>query len=130
VRAIGVSNYTVELLREMEDYAEIMPAVNQVEFHPYIFQEHQEIVEYCTDRGIIFEAYSPLAKGRWFDDTVIERIASDHGKTSAQVMLRWCIQHGTVPIPKSAHPQRIRENFEVFDFSLNPQDMEALDKLG
>lgn len=124
-KAIGVSNFTIEHLEELMSQSEIVPAVNQVEFSPYLYQ--QELHEYCKSKGIQLEAYSPLTKGRKFDDPRLVEIASKYKKTPAQILIRWCIQHEVVVIPKSVHPERQKENFEVFDFEISSEDMLRLD---
>lgn len=125
VTSIGVSNYTVKHLEEMQAYAKVTPAVNQVELHVYLQQP--ELVKYCEDHGILVEAYSPLAHAKLgADDLVLTAIASKHGKTYAQVMLRFLLQLGTVILPKSVTPSRIQENMEVFDFELDADDMAQL----
>lgn len=129
VRAIGVSNYTVEHLKELLEESEEPPAVNQIEFHPFIYREQQPVLEFCRLHSIAVQAYSPLAQGQGMDIRPITSIAAAHGKTAAQIMLRWAIQHGTVPIPKSATPARIESNLQVFDFELTDKDMAALDNL-
>lgn len=126
-KAIGVSNYTVKHLEEMNEYVKGMPAVNQVEFHPFLYQ--QELLEYSTRRKIVTEAYSPLARGEKLRDKAISEIANRIGKTNAQVMLRWSVQQGLVVIPKSVHRDRILENSQVFDFELSSADMKTLDAL-
>jgi diketogulonate reductase-like aldo/keto reductase len=126
-RSIGVSNYTVRHLEELRRDSSVVPAVNQVEFNPFLFQ--RDLLEYCTAHGIVLEAYSPLMKGRGLDHPVLVRIAKAHGCTPAQVVLRWAFQHRVVVIPKSVRPERIRENSEVFDFALSADDMRALDGL-
>lgn len=128
-RAIGVSNYDVQHLSELLATSDEIPAVNQIEFHPFVFEQQRPALEYCQRQGIVVEAYSPLARSRVLNHLAIMHIAEQTGMTPAQVLLRWCIQHGTVPIPKSANPGRIRENFEVFDFKLSPKDMDILDGL-
>ncbi len=125
-KAIGVSNYTIKHLEEMKSYARVMPHINQVELH--IFLQQPELLKYCRDNGIIVEAYSPLAHARANDDPVIADIAAQHGKSYAQVMLRWCVEQGLVVIPKSVTPSRIKENAEIFDFELSAQDLEKLSK--
>ncbi|MBX4197472.1 aldo/keto reductase [Candidatus Saccharibacteria bacterium] len=127
-KAIGVSNYTVRHLQELLDSTDTPPAVNQIEFHPFIYHEQKELLDFCEAEGIIFEAYSPLARGRRSDPLLEERGAK-YGKSTSQVMLRWALQHGTVPLPRSADEGHIRENFEVFDFELSSVDMEAIDKI-
>jgi len=123
-RAIGVSNYTIRHLEEMKDYAKVMPAVNQVELH--VFLQQPELVKYCQEHDIVVEAYSPLAHAREMDNPVIAQIAEKHNKTYAQVMLRWCIEIDTVVLPKSVTPSRIKENFEIFDFHLDNEDMKLI----
>jgi diketogulonate reductase-like aldo/keto reductase len=126
-RSIGVSNYTVRHLEELLGNSNIVPAVNQVELHVYLQQP--ELLEYCAKHGIVVEAYSPLAHGHDMDNKVLKAIADKHGKSSAQIMIRWCIEKGTVPLPKSANPDRIKANIEVFDFSLDADDMAQIKKL-
>lgn len=127
-KAIGISNFTVRHLQELLDSSAIVPAVNQVEFHPFIYQEQKELLDFCEAEGIIFEAYSPLARGRLSDPMLSER-GGKYGKSASQVMLRWAIQHGTVPLPRSSQEEHILENFEVFDFELTDGDMEAIDNI-
>jgi diketogulonate reductase-like aldo/keto reductase len=127
VRSIGVSNYGIGDIEKLLAYAHVPPAVNQIKFSPFDFAE--EILNVCRKSGIIVEAYSPLTRGYNLDDPTIAAIARKHDKSSAQIMIRWCIEHGTVPIPKSTHPDRMRENIDVFDFTLDEEDMERLDAL-
>ncbi|MBI3573452.1 aldo/keto reductase [Candidatus Kaiserbacteria bacterium] len=133
VRAIGVANFSVPMLIDLTSYATIMPAVLQVELHPYLQQSR--LVEFCQYRGITVTAYSPLGSpGNYGDrglpklteDPIITNIAKSHGKTSAQVLLRWGIERNTIVIPKSTHPERIRENADVFDFVLSEKDMQEI----
>jgi diketogulonate reductase-like aldo/keto reductase len=126
-RAIGVSNYTIRHLEELRDESSVPPAVNQVEFHPFLYQ--RELLDYCRRRGIAVEAYSPLARGVRLSEPALVSVGRKYGKTPAQVLIRWALQHGTIPIPKSSRPERIRENAAVFDFSLTSGDMETLDRL-
>jgi diketogulonate reductase-like aldo/keto reductase len=128
-KSIGASNYDQGHISEILDVCEVVPAVNQIELHIFNYREQMELVEFCKQQEIVLEAYSPLAQATRMRDPVISKIAQKHHKTYAQIMLRWCIQHGTVPIPKSSNPQRIRENFDVFDFELSPEDMGLLDEL-
>lgn len=123
-RAIGVSNYTIKHLEEMKQYARVMPHVNQVELH--VFLQQPELLDYCRENGIVVEAYSPLAHAKANDDQVVADIAKAHGKTYAQIMLRWCVEQGLVVIPKSVTPSRIRENAEIFDFNLSADELEKL----
>lgn len=120
-KAIGVSNYTVRHLEELLQESTIKPAVNQVELHALLQQP--ELVQYCQDNSIVVEAYSPLAHGYGLNNPVIAEVAKKHHKTPAQILIRWCIEQGTVPLPKSTNPDRIRQNFEVFDFTLDADDL-------
>jgi len=126
-KAIGVSNYTIRHLEEMKKYATVMPHVNQVELH--VFLQQPELLDYCRENGIVVEAYSPLAHARANDEPVIKEIAEAHGKSYAQIMLRWCVEQGLVVIPKSVTPSRIQDNSEIFDFQLTPDEIEKLSKL-
>lgn len=128
-KAVGVSNYDVGHIKEILENSTLVLAVNQIQLNPFVYQEQAEVLEFCKLHGIVIEAYSPLARGRQMDNKVIAAIAENHKKSNAQVMLRWAIQHGTVPIPKSATPERIKENFEVFDFELSHDEMAKLDNL-
>lgn len=123
-KAIGVSNYTIRHLEALLKTAKIVPAVNQVELH--VFLQQPELVAYCKKHGIVTEAYSPLAHGHGLNNTMLREIAKKHSKTPAQIMLRWCIEVGTVPLPKSVTPSRIAENADIFDFSLDKADMQKL----
>ena len=125
VRAIGVSNYTIEHLEELLTTARVVPAVNQVEFHPWLYQK--ELLEFCRVHGIQLEAYSPLTKGERLRDPRLEAIARKYGKSPAQMLIRWCLQHEVVVIPKSTNPQRIRENADIYDFEISAEDMCRLD---
>jgi diketogulonate reductase-like aldo/keto reductase len=127
VRSIGVSNYSVNQLAAMATSAEIPPAVNQVLFHPFSYKK--ELLNYCKSKNIVLEAYSPLVKGRKLNDPAIAAIAGKYGKTPAQIMIRWSLQHGLVAIPKSSNKKRIFENAAVFDFHIENEDMKVLDNL-
>ncbi|MDB5170718.1 MAG: Aldo/keto reductase [Candidatus Saccharibacteria bacterium] len=124
---IGVSNYTIRHLDEMKKYAKVTPAVNQVELH--VFLQQPELIKYCQDHGIVVEAYSPLAHGEVMDDPVVAGIAEKHGKSYAQIMLRWCTEQNLVVLAKSITPSRIKENIDIFDFELDDEDKQALTKL-
>lgn len=126
-RSIGVSNFRVEDLERLKAEAELLPTVNQIELHPNLQQA--ELRAWHTDHGIATEAWSPLAQGAMLNDGTIEAIAADLGRTPAQVVLRWHIQLGNVVIPKSVTPERIRENFELFDFELGEEEMAAIERL-
>lgn len=127
-KAIGVSNYTIAHLEELAD-SKIIPTVNQIEFHPLIYNQQKAVLDYCRSKKIIVEAYSPLMRGRHLDNPVLDKIAKSHSKTNAQVVLRWCIQHDTVPIPKTTHSERIHENLDVFDFKLTGKEMSQINDL-
>jgi len=127
-RAIGVSNYTIADLQQiLHNSKDVVPAVNQVEFHPFLYQ--RQLLEFCKINNIQLEAYSPLTRGKRLDHQTIVEIAKKYNKTPAQVLIRWSLQHGAVVIPKSIHEDRIRENSQVFDFQLEPDDMSLLDSL-
>jgi diketogulonate reductase-like aldo/keto reductase len=126
-KSVGVSNYTVRHLEELAAKSDLVPAVNQIELHPYIYEQQKPVLEYCQQKGILVEAYSPLARHSREDDTRVVDIANRLGKTPSQVLLRWCLQHGTAPLPRSTNPDHIRENFELFDFELSEDDMKTLD---
>jgi 2,5-diketo-D-gluconate reductase A len=127
VRSIGVSNFRVEDLERIIDATGVVPAVNQIELHPRLQQ--LELRRFHEEHGIATEAWSPLGKAQFLDEPTIERIASAHGRTPAQVVLRWHIQLGNIVIPKSVTPSRIEENFRIFDFELSEEDMRALFEL-
>jgi 2,5-diketo-D-gluconate reductase A len=123
-RSIGVSNFSASHLLRILDEGTVPPAVNQVELHPWLPQN--EVRAFDAEHGIVTEAWSPLARGRVLGNEVLERIGAKHGKTGAQVVLRWHLQLGVVAIPKSVTPSRIRENFDVFDFELDEADLAAI----
>ncbi|HWA84737.1 MAG TPA: aldo/keto reductase [Opitutus sp.] len=125
IKAIGVSNYLIPHLEELLPAAEVVPAVNQIEFHPYL--QSKRLAAYCRDKGIQLEAWSPLMQaGALLHDPTLAAIARKHGKTVAQVILRWDVQGGVVTIPKSVHAGRIAENAGVFDFELSADEMAAI----
>jgi diketogulonate reductase-like aldo/keto reductase len=149
-RSIGVSNFTIRHLTELLGQTDTVPAVNQVEFHPYLYQ--RELLEFCVSRGIVIEAYSPLTQGERLKDRKLIAIAKKYPitsqsstgrpqklsffsgasrgvgtKSTAQILIRWAIQHHLVVIPKSVNPSRLRENAEVFDFEITEEDMQTLD---
>jgi diketogulonate reductase-like aldo/keto reductase len=129
-RSIGVSNFTISHLTNLLAETKTVPAVNQVEFHPYLYQK--DLLDDCAARGIVVEAYSPLAKGERLHDpnlTALSRkySAGSKNKSPAQILIRWALQHGLVVIPKSANHRRILENADVFDFALSAADMRLLD---
>ena len=126
-RAIGVSNFGRDRLAKLVGSAARIPAVNQVQFSPY--QYRRRLLEYCLDQGVVFEAYSPLARGRGLHDSTIVAIAERLDRTPAQVMLRWAIQQQAVVIPKSSRQDRIISNAQLFDFELADTDMQTLNGL-
>jgi methylglyoxal/glyoxal reductase len=127
VRAIGVSNFKVHHLEELAKSSSLVPAVNQVEFHPFLLQP--ELLAFDAAKAIRHEAWSPLTRGRSLDNAVVAGVAKAHGRTPAQVLLRWDLQHGVVTIPKSVHRGRIAENAALFDFALTPAEMKTIDAL-
>lgn len=127
-RAIGVCNYALHHLEELRDQP-MQPAVNQIEFHPYIFREQRDILEYCTERDIKVIGYSTYANGQGDNDPVVTTIARRKNKSPRQVLTRWSMQHGVVPLVRSSNLAHITENFEVNDFELSLDEMSALDNL-
>jgi diketogulonate reductase-like aldo/keto reductase len=126
-RSIGVSNYTIAHLKELFANSDVKPSVNQVEFSPFLYQ--RDLLEFCRAHGVQLEAYCPLTRGEKLGDPAVGAIARRHGRTPAQVLLRWALQHEVVVIPKSGNPARITENAGLFDFALDQRDMAALDAL-
>jgi len=127
IRAIGVCNCFEEHFKVLYDTCEIKPMLNQIEFHPSYMQ--QEVVDYSVKEGMLVEAWSPLATGRIFKNEEVKTIAAKYGKTVAQVVLRWVMQKGILPLPKSVTPSRIIENTKIFDFEVSEEDMAFIDKL-
>jgi methylglyoxal/glyoxal reductase len=127
VKAIGVSNFQIHHLEDVMKDAEIKPMVNQVELHPYLSQ--QELLSFCKEQGIQLEAWSPLMQGQLLDQPVLKQIAAKHGKSVAQVIIRWDLQRGIITIPKSTKEHRIIENVDVFDFQLTEEDMNLINAL-
>lgn len=126
-RSIGVCNYLPHHLDELKKTAKLMPAINQIELHPGFL--NSDTLEYCKKRGIAVQAWSPLGSGSLLHNESITTIAAKYQKTPAQICLRWCVQHGAVPLPKSAKPERIRENYDIFSFELSRKDMTTIDSL-
>jgi 2,5-diketo-D-gluconate reductase A len=126
-KSVGVSNFEVTHLERIMSETDTAPAVNQIELHPYF--QNRTVADYCRKNNIPVEAWSPIAQGGVLKDETIIDIAGDVGKTPAQVVLRWHIQHGYIIFPKSANPKRIKENFTIFDFELTSQHMERIDAL-
>lgn len=127
VRAIGVSNFHIHHLNDLLKEADIIPTVNQVEFHPYLTQT--ELKQYCSKYSIQFEAWSPLMQGNFMSVPTIHNLSEKYGKTPAQIILRWDIQHNVVTIPKTIHEDRIKENVNIYDFELTVEDMKKIDSL-
>lgn len=127
VKAIGVSNFQVHHLETLSKTANIVPMVNQVEYHPYLTQE--ELRAYCQKQKIQLEAWSPLMQGHFLEDETILDLAKKYNRTPAQIVLRWDIQNQVVTIPKSVRAERIKENAQIFDFSLQEEDMQKLNQL-
>ncbi|HEX6601663.1 MAG TPA: aldo/keto reductase [Solirubrobacterales bacterium] len=125
--SIGVSNFRIEDLERLEREAELQPTVNQIELHPRLQQP--ELRAWHADHDVATEAWSPLAQGDLLQDGTVETIAAHHHRSPAQIILRWHLQMGNVVIPKSSNPERIRQNFEIFDFALSEDDMAALERL-
>lgn len=124
-KAIGVCNFDIEHLQRLMDECEIVPAVNQVECHPYLQQK--ELKAFCQEHGILLEAYSPLMNGtNVMDDPIIQELAKAHAKTPAQIILRWHMQSEVIAIPKTVTPSRMKENLDVFDFELSLDDMDKI----
>lgn len=137
IKSIGVSNYEVEHLEELEEWQKETEekegkgkggvlSVNQMQLHPW--SRYRDVVEWCTERGVLLEAYSPLTRGKRFDDALLAPIVKRTGKSPAQVLIRWSLQKGFVPLPKSVTPSRIQENAEVYDFEITKEEMKALEE--
>jgi diketogulonate reductase-like aldo/keto reductase len=125
--SIGVSNFSLAEVDEVLAVAEIRPVANQVQFSP--FEYRRGLLESCEERGIALEAYSPLGTGRHLDDPEVARVAEGGGRTPAQVLLRWCVERGTIVLAKSTRRERLEENARIFDFELSDDDLAALDGL-
>lgn len=127
VRAIGLSNFMPENLDQLLPETNVQPCINQIEYHPYLTQP--DVTAACAEHGIQLEAWSPLMQGHFLEIDLFDRIAEKHGKTAAQVIIRWDLQRDIVTIPKSSNQGRIQENCSVFDFELSAEDMAAIDAL-
>lgn len=126
IKAIGVSNFTIKHLTELIENASIIPAINQVEFSPYLFQI--DLLEFCRDNKIQLETYSPLTRGQKLNDHKLVEIAHKYSKSPAQILIRWAIQHNLVVIPKSINKSRIIENANIFDFKISNEDMHIMNE--
>ncbi|RUQ26658.1 aldo/keto reductase [Peribacillus cavernae] len=127
VRSIGVSNFHVHHLEDLFANSELKPVIDQVELHPRL--SHQELRDFCQKHEIKVEAWGPLGQGKLIEEPTLKHIADKHGKTTAQVLIRWHLQHDIVVIPKSVTPSRIEENAQVFDFELSLDEMNQIDSL-
>ena len=127
IRAIGLSNFMPHHIDDLMQTAEIKPMVDQIEYHPGLTQP--DCVDYCKKNGIVVEAWSPLGRGKVLQDPDLASVAERHHKTPAQVVIRWVMQKGVVALVKSTHENRIRENFDVFDFELSEEDMKLIDAI-
>jgi len=126
-RSIGISNFSASDLAAVLTAGTIPPVVNQVQFSPVYYR--RALVDACRQQDVLIEAYSSLGTGRLLTNPVVQQVAQRAGRTPAQVLLRWCLQHDLLVIPKSVHQERIRENAQLFDFTLSPADMAELDAL-
>ncbi len=127
VRAIGVSNFFIKHLEILLKETSVAPAVNQIELHPYLVDWN--LVKFCRQNNIAVESWAPILKGEIAKDITLKQIGEKYGKTAVQVTLRWHIQNDFIAIPKSANPQRIKENFDIWDFELSQEDMALIDRL-
>ena len=127
IRAIGISNFPERHIRELLKTAEIIPMVNQMEFHPYIIQ--QDLIDYCRETGIQYEGWSPFMRGKIFGIDLFNDLSKKYEKTMAQIALRWSLQKEVVAIPKSSRKDRILSNADIFDFEISGEDMDLIDKL-
>lgn len=127
VKDIGVSNYTIEQMQTLAESSSEMPTVNQIEWTP--FGHSQDMLDFCQENDIIIQAYSPLTRTKRLDDKLVARLAKKYGKTPAQILIRWCLQIGCVPLPKANKRKHLEDNADVFDFEINQNDMAGLNKL-
>ena len=125
VKAIGVANYLMPFLKELETYSSIVPVVDQMEFSPWLFLKEE--LQYCKQHNIQLQSYSPLTRGKKFKDERLKKLCDKYDKTPAQIILRWNIEHGISTIPKSSNKKRLQVNFDIFDFSLAKEDVELMD---
>ena len=129
IRSAGVSNYTVKHLEELLGQGRFIPAVNQVEFHPFIYEQQKPLLDFCRRHNILLEAYSPISLIAEEDNEAINAVAQETGRSSQQVVLRWCLQHGTLPLPRSTNPEHVIDNFQIFYFSLNEAQVARLNSI-
>lgn len=128
IKAIGVSNFMPHHLEPLMKVAEIKPMVNQLEYHPAFHQD--ETVPYCNEHNILVESWGPLMQGKAFSNDLLKEVAAKYNKSIAQICIRWELQKGVLPLPKSVHEDRIRNNADVFDFNISDEDMAYIDTLG
>lgn len=128
-RAIGVSNYHPKHLEPMLDYANLLPALNQIELHPWNYQRQHPTIDFCHRHNIVVQAYSPINQGRRLDHPTLQKLAQKYARSPAQIILRWDVQHRFITIPKSSTPERIHSNIDIFDFELSEEDMVAIDSI-
>ncbi len=127
-KSIGVSNYSADLTRQLLESAQVQPVVNQIGVTP--FKYPRELIKFCREHKIIVQAYSPLAQGRELGNSLIQKLAEKYHKTSTQIMIRWSLQHGLVPLPKASSDAHIKENIAAFDFEIDADGMAVLDGAG
>lgn len=127
VKAIGVSNFLVHHLESLNKKLNIMPMVNQIEFHPGFMQK--DTVDYCIKNNIVMEAWSPIGSGKMLDNFELKSIAKKYNKSVAQICIRWCLQNNVVPLPKSTHYERIKENIDIYNFSISDKDMQFINSM-
>ncbi len=127
VNAIGVSNFLPVHLEPLMYSAKVMPMVNQIEYHPGYMQN--ECVSFCHKNNIVTEGWSPLGMGKLLDNEILKGIADKYGKSTAQICIRWSLQNKVIPLPKSVHPGRIKDNLDVFDFEISSEDMKKIDNM-
>ncbi|KAK7462457.1 hypothetical protein VKT23_008056 [Stygiomarasmius scandens] len=127
LRSIGVSNYSPRHLEEIREAGLPMPVVNQIELHP--FDQQKPIVEYCRKHNIAVSAYCPLVRTNGFDNPVLQEVCKEYNKSPPQVLVRWSLQKGFIPLPKSSNPERVRANADIYDFELSDAAMAKLDAL-
>ncbi len=126
-RAVGISNYTINHVQEMLAQTSVVPTINQVELHPFLYQRN--LIQYCHSKNIRIQAYSPLTHGQRLHHPAVVKIAEKYQRSNAQILIRWSLQHDLIVLPKSKNRERIRENLQVFDFTIDAEDMAALDGL-
>ena len=126
-KSIGVSNFSIRQLEALKKLGGFVPAVNQIEISPFSYKK--ELIDYCQSQGIIVEAYSPLTHGQLINDSTVSMFAAKYHRTNSQILLRWCLQHDLVVLPKSINQAHIQDNLDIFDFVISSDDMTQLDSL-